>query len=74
MVPVGTTGIIRKGRWGEGWQIRIEDESGGYLILYSRDFTNREAEAYDGWAANEEELAVQLRDFEIDWGSIPKAS
>ena len=78
MVPVGTTGVIRKAPWDgyEGWQIRIEDDGAGagFLILFSRDFNDREAEGYDQWAANEEALAVKLRDFEIDWGSIPKAS
>ncbi len=69
MVPVGTTGVIRKAPWGVGWQIRIEDDGAGagYLILFSRDFNNRGGEACDQWAADEEELTAKLRNFDIDW-------
>jgi hypothetical protein len=70
MVPMYQTGVIRTSpRHGyDGWQIRIEDDGGnGFLILFSRDFSNRDAEAYDEWAGTEDDLTFRLHQFEINW-------
>ncbi|MBL3558394.1 hypothetical protein JK643_18565 [Marinobacter sp. JB05H06] len=67
MVPdirVGKIGVVLAGE-NIGWQIRVEDDSvntGGYLVLTSRDFTDPHAEAFDDWVEDEGALQEYFRE------------
>lgn len=66
-IRLGKTGVIVAGE-NVGWQIRVDDDSantGGFLILTSRDFADPSAEAFDGWV--EDETALQGYFKESDW-------
>jgi len=49
-----------------GWFIKIEPQSGGFLILYCEDRRMR-GTVYDDFAVDEEELHTRLRDWQIEW-------
>ena len=58
-------------------QILIDDEvvqtypdndgTGGYYLLFSKDFSNTQSEGYDEWYPNLDELSNRFSDFNIDW-------
>ena len=47
------------------WQVRVEDDSvntGGFLILASRNFADPSAEAFDDWVEDEASLQGYFRE------------
>ncbi|WP_202593513.1 hypothetical protein [Tolumonas lignilytica] len=67
MIEIGNVGLIEAGD-DIGYQVKIVDDSentGGFLILISKDFNNSDSEAFDDWVANEEELACYFE--ESNW-------
>lgn len=43
------------------------DNTGGYYILFSKDFNDLYAETYDEWYLNLEELTGRFSDFNVEW-------
>ncbi len=43
------------------------EKTGGYYILFSRDFSDFYAEGYDEWYLNLEELTDRFNDFNVEW-------
>tara|TARA_R110001592_G_scaffold289387_1_gene558572 strand:- start:63 stop:290 length:228 start_codon:yes stop_codon:yes gene_type:complete len=66
-IRVGKTGVVLVGE-NVGWQVRIEDDSantGGFLVLTSRDFSDPSTEAFDDWV--EDKVALQEYFKESGW-------
>ncbi|MBQ5340327.1 MAG: hypothetical protein J6Z40_14340 [Oscillospiraceae bacterium] len=43
------------------------DGTGGYYLLFSKDFSNKQAEGYDEWYLNPDDIAKRIRELNIDW-------
>lgn len=66
-IRIGKTGVVLAGD-NMGWQVRVDDDSlntGGFLILTSRDFSDPSAEAFDDRV--EDEMALQGYFKESGW-------
>ena len=45
----------------------FDEDSGGYSILYSKDFNDKTADGYDEWYPDIETVNSRLTDMEIEW-------
>lgn len=45
----------------------FDEDSGGYFILYSKNFDDKNAEGYDEWYPDIETVNSRLTDMEIEW-------
>lgn len=67
MIELGALGFIESGDE-EGFQIKILDDSdntGGFLILTSKDLSDKNAEAFDSWVSSYSELERYF--YESNW-------
>ncbi|GMR07394.1 MAG: hypothetical protein BMS9Abin26_0397 [Gammaproteobacteria bacterium] len=58
MPEIGKIGVIKSGA-NKDWQLQIiddNDNTGGYLILISKDFSNPKVEGFDDWVDSEDSL------------------
>ncbi len=70
-IPLGVVGSIQSGNKA-GWQVKIEDDTentGGFLILTSPNFSARLGEGFDDWVENESDLQQYFEEacWTIDW-------
>ena len=64
-----TIGLVKSGDM-KGYYVKAypdNDGTGGYYLLFSKDFSNTQAEGYDEWYPNLDELSNRFSDFNIDW-------
>ena len=71
MIKINKVGIIESGD-DAGYQVKILDDSdntGGYLVLISKDFDDSSSEAFDDWVQNESALVkyIQESNWIIKW-------
>lgn len=69
-IQINKTGLVLAGD-NMGWQVRVDDDSentGGFLVLTSHDFSDPSAEAFDDWVEDE----VALREYFKESGWIVK--
>lgn len=45
------------------------DGTGGYYLFFSKDFNNRQAEVFDEWYLNPEDISKRIVELNIDWQS-----
>lgn len=65
---IARTGYITSGDMKDFYVRALFDEdSGGYSILYSKDFNDKTAEGYDEWYPDIETVNSRLTDMEIEW-------
>ncbi len=69
MLPLNTIGYIADGDMRSFYLKIVYDleDTGGYYIFFSRDFSDLRAEGYDEWYRNSEELTARLHDFNVEW-------
>ena len=70
-IEVGRVGIIKSGD-DAGWQVKVLDDSsdsGGFLILISKEFNNPKSEGYDSWVNSYDEVISYFieSNWVIDW-------
>jgi hypothetical protein len=71
MIEIGKIGKISAGD-NKGWQLKVindEKNTGGYLVVISRDFSNPQAEAYDDWVDSLESLKQYFEESKwvVEW-------
>lgn len=69
MIPYNKIGLVKNGDM-SGFYVKVlpdPDDTGGYYILYSRDFSDNTAEGYDNWALNELEAESYFTNITVDW-------
>ena len=65
---IARTGYITSGDMKDFYVRALFDvDSGGYSILYSKDFNDKTAEGYDEWYPDIETVNSRLTDMEIEW-------
>ena len=69
MVLLNKIGYISSGDMKSFYLKIVHDieNTGGYYILFSKDFNNLYAEGYDEWYLNLEELTGRFNDFNVEW-------
>jgi hypothetical protein len=70
-IQVGVTGLIKFGEYA-GWQVLVKDDavnSGGFLILISRNFSCLQSEGFDNWVADKSAVHSYFAEskWEIEW-------
>ena len=70
-IHFGEIGKIARGDYA-GWEVVVRDDregAGGFSILVSRDFYDKDAEAYDDWVEKEEYLSkyFDLSSWVVEW-------
>ena len=69
MIPYNKIGLVKNGDM-VGFYVKIFPDinsTGGYYILYSKDFSDKTAEGYDDWLLNEYEVESYFRNIIVDW-------
>ena len=71
MIEIGKIGKIISGD-DKGWELKIVDDdenTGGFLVLTSKDFSNPQAEAYDAWVDSKQSLEKYFKESNwiIEW-------
>lgn len=69
MVEFNKEGYIHKGEM-SGFYIKIVPDiegTGGYYVLYSRDFSQITAEGYDEWYLDIEVINRLLSEIDVEW-------
>lgn len=69
MIPYNKIGLVESGDM-SGFYVKIlpdPDDTGGYYILYSMDFSDRSAECYDEWRLNELEIENYFNNVTVNW-------
>ena len=69
MIPYNKIGLVKSGDM-SGFYVKIlpdPDDTGGYYILYSRDFSDLSAEGYDEWRLNELEIENYFNNITVNW-------
>lgn len=69
MIYYNKIGLIKSGDMKDFFVKVINDteNTGGYYILYSRDFSDKTAEGYDDWFLIEEDVEKYLETITVDW-------
>lgn len=61
-------GLIRSGQMKDFYIKVVSDEdTGGFYILYSRDFENKSAEGYDEWYSDEATTENIVDKLDVEW-------
>lgn len=69
MIPYNKIGLVKSGDM-VGFHVKILPDingTGGYYILYSKDFSDKTAEGYDDWLLNEYEVESYFKNIIVDW-------
>ena len=65
---ISQTGYITSGDMKDFYiKTLFDEDSGGYYILYSKNFDDKNAEGYDEWYPDIETVNSRLTDMEIEW-------
>lgn len=69
MLEPNKIGYIRRGKHA-GFYIKVAydpEDTGGYYVFFSRDFSEKTAEGYDNWYLDLEDVERLLGTLEIEW-------
>lgn len=69
MVKWNTIGLAQTGDM-KGYYVKPvqdTDETGGCYLFFSKDFSNKQAEGYDEWYLNPDDLSKRIDELNIDW-------
>lgn len=69
MIPYNKIGLVKSGDM-SGFYVKVLpdlDGTGGYYILYSKDFSSKYSEGYDDWMLTDAEVQNYFKTISVDW-------
>ena len=69
MLKWNPTGLVQTGEMKDFWVKPVPDVegTGGYCLLFSKDFSNQQAEGYDEWYPNPDDAEKRIGELNVDW-------
>ena len=71
MLNLNVIGLVQTGDM-KGYYVKPvqdTDGTGGYYLFFSKDFSIKQAEGFDEWYLNSEDISKRIRELNIDWQS-----
>lgn len=69
MIKWNVIGLVQTGNM-KGYYVkpvRDTDGTGGYYLLFSKDFGNKQADGFDEWYLNPDDVIKRIGELNIDW-------